>query len=72
VANGAVPGQSAVVKRVSWRGALRRHVTLLLAVKFVALALLWALCFSPAHRTEVDPRTAGQHLAVAPKASPHD
>jgi hypothetical protein len=57
---------------VPWRGALRRHLALLVALKFAALALLWALFFSPAHRTAVDSRTAGQHLAVAPVESPHD
>lgn len=55
-----------------WRGILRRHLTVLLAVKLAALALLWALFFSPAHRTAVDDQTAGQHLAVAPQRDAHD
>lgn len=52
------------------RRALRRHLTLLLLAKFVALALLWALCFSSAHRTPVDAAAAGRWLAlVQPHAS---
>jgi hypothetical protein len=54
-----------------WRGAFRRHLTLLLAAKLVALALLWALFFSPAHRTPVDDQAAAQRLALA-HASTHD
>jgi hypothetical protein len=48
-----------------WRGALRRHLTLLVAVKLAALVLLWALFFSPAHRTAVDSDATGRRLAVA-------
>ena len=55
-----------------WRGTLRRHLTVLLAVKLAALALRWALFFSPAHRTAVDGQTAGQQLAVAPQRDTHD
>jgi hypothetical protein len=33
---------------------LRRHLTALLLLKLAALVLLWALFFSPAHRTAVD------------------
>ncbi len=55
-----------------WRGILRRHLTVLLAVKLAALALLWALFFSPAHRTAVDGQAAGRHLAVAAKEGTHD
>jgi hypothetical protein len=51
---------------------LRRHLTVLLALKLAALALLWALFFSPAHRTAVDGQAAGRHLAVAPHAGSHD
>ena len=56
----------------SWRGNLKRHLTVLLAIKLAALVLLWALFFSPAHRTAVDGQTVGRHLAVAPKEGPHD
>jgi hypothetical protein len=45
---------------------------LLLVIKLAALALLWALCFSPAHRTAVDGQAAGRHLALAPQAGLHD
>ena len=58
--------------RTPWRHALRRHVAWLMVVKCVALILLWALFFSPAHRGAVDPRAAGQHLAVSAQAGPHD
>jgi len=49
-----------------WRRALRRHLALLLGVKFAALALLWALCFSPVHRTAVGPPEAARRLALLP------
>ena len=55
-----------------WRSLLRRHLALLLAIKFAALALLWALFFSPAHRTAVDAEAAGRHLALTARGSPHD
>jgi hypothetical protein len=56
---------------VTWRKALRRHLTLLLLAKFAALVLLWALCFSPAHRTFVDGEVASRRLAlVQPHAAP--
>jgi hypothetical protein len=51
---------------------LRRHLTVLLAIKLAALALLWALFFSPAHRITVDGQAAGRHLAVAPQEAAHD
>jgi hypothetical protein len=55
---------------VQWRGALRRHLALLLAMKFAALALLWALFFLPAHHTRVDAQAAGKRLAlVRPQAA---
>jgi hypothetical protein len=50
---------------VTWRRAFRRHLTLLLLAKFAALALLWLLFFSPAHRTTVDGDATGRRLAVA-------
>lgn len=55
-----------------WRGILRRHLTLLLAIKLAALALLWVLFFSPAHRTTVDAQAAARHLTVAAPAGTHD
>jgi hypothetical protein len=45
---------------------------LVLAIKLAALALLWALFFSPAHRPAVDAEAAGRHLAVAQQESAHD
>ena len=47
-----------------WRRALRRHLAVLLVIKFAALALLWAWFFSPPHRLSVDGRAAGLQLAV--------
>jgi len=56
---------------VTWRRPFRRHLTLLLLAKFAALLLLWALFFSPAHRTTVDSDATGRRLAVArPPAAP--
>jgi hypothetical protein len=55
-----------------WRAVLRRHLALLLAIKLAALALLWALFFSPAHRAVIDSQAAGRHLAVAPQEAAHD
>ena len=60
----ATPGQ--------WRAILRRHLTVLLAIKLAALALLWLLFFSPAHRTAVDDQAAGRHLAVTAQQGAHD
>jgi hypothetical protein len=39
-------------------------------LKFAALALIWALFFSPAHRTPVDARTAARQLELGPPATP--
>jgi hypothetical protein len=47
-----------------WRHRLRRELVGLIALKLVALALLWWLFFSPAHRTVVDADAAGRRLGV--------
>jgi hypothetical protein len=47
-----------------WHVALRRKVVWLLALKFVALVILWALFFSPAHRFDVTPGRSAEHLAL--------
>ena len=47
-----------------WRRRLRRELAGLIALKLVALALLWWLFFSPAHRTVVDADAAGRRLGV--------
>ena len=57
-------GRGAVAAAVGWRAALRRDVSLLLLFKAIALALLWWLFFSPAHRPIVDPAATGRHLAL--------
>jgi hypothetical protein len=47
---------------------LRRHVAVLLLMKIAALALLWALFFSPAHRAPVDGAAVSRHLLPAKEA----
>ena len=49
-----------------WRRALRRELTWLMALKCAALALLWWLFFSGAHRVPVDGAAASRQLAVTP------
>jgi hypothetical protein len=53
----------------AWRSVLRRHLAWLLLLKFAALALLWALFFSPAHRTPVDGWMTGRQLALGQPAA---
>jgi len=48
-----------------WRRTLRRELTWLMTLKIAALALLWWLFFSPAHRSPVDGRAASRRFAVA-------
>ncbi len=67
--NGADRGCSAAAMHAPWRGAFQRHLASLIALKFAALALLWALFFSPWHRAVVDARAAGRQLAVPPPAA---
>jgi len=47
-----------------WRRRLGRELAALIALKLVALVLLWWLFFSPAHRTVVDADGAGRRLGV--------
>lgn len=47
-----------------WRRRLSRELTGLIAIKLVALALLWWLFFSPPHRTVVDADAIGSRLGV--------
>lgn len=51
-----------------WRRATGREVGVLVALKLIALALLWWLFFSPAHRTPVDGAATGRQLGVEPRA----
>ena len=53
-----------------WRRRLSRELTGLIALKLVALALLWWLFFSPAHRTKVDADAAGRRFGVTQTAPP--
>jgi hypothetical protein len=52
-----------------WRRRLGREVAGLIALKLLALALLWWLFFSPGHRTVVDADAAGRRLGVPPAAA---
>jgi hypothetical protein len=58
--------------RLPWQGTLRRHIAIWFLVKLVALALLWALFFSPAQRPRVDALTILDRLAAAPSYPAHD
>jgi type VI protein secretion system component VasF len=46
------------------RRALWRELTWLLALKFVALFVLWFLFFSPSHRSPVDSETTRRRFAL--------
>lgn len=48
-----------------WRSWLRRKIGWLLAFKVAALAVLWVLFFSPAHRVDVDGDSMRDRLAPA-------
>lgn len=52
------------VRRGGLQG-LRREIALLLAIKALALALIWYLFFSPAHRLPVDGDVTGQRFGLA-------
>jgi hypothetical protein len=53
----------------AWRIRLGRKIAWLLAIKFVALVILWALFFSPAQRLEVSPARSAEHLALDPQST---
>lgn len=46
-----------------WRSWLRRKIAWLLVFKVAALAVLWVLFFSPAHRVDVDGDSMRDRLA---------
>jgi hypothetical protein len=54
---------------MSWQRRLRREIGWLLLAKIAALAILWALFFSPSHRTTADDGSIAHRLAVAPAAN---
>ncbi|HYB34210.1 MAG TPA: hypothetical protein VED45_12395 [Steroidobacteraceae bacterium] len=54
-----------------WRDELRRDITGLMLLKLAALALLWGLFFSPAHRTVVSADGASRRLSLAPGQPVH-
>jgi uncharacterized membrane protein len=53
-----------------WRRRLGRELAGLIALKLVALALLWWLFFSPAHRAAVDADAAGRRFGVSEAPAP--
>ena len=60
---------------MSWRRRFRRELLCLLAFKLAALALLWAMFFSPSHRPPVDGESTSRHFGTAvaaPLEAPHD
>jgi hypothetical protein len=57
-----------VGRRHSWRGVLRRELSLLMLGKLAALILLWWLFFSPTHRAPVDAAKTGRRLALEQQA----
>ena len=57
-----------VGRRHSWRGVLRRELSLLMLGKIAALILLWWLFFSPTHRAPVDAASTGRKLALEQRA----
>lgn len=64
-------GKGGATTAIGWRAALRRDVAVLLLLKALALALLWWLFFSPAHRAAADPVTTGRHMGLgAPAHAP--
>jgi len=46
-----------------WKSWLRRKIAWLLVFKAAALAMLWVLFFSPAHRVDVDGDSMRDRLA---------
>jgi hypothetical protein len=52
-----------------WRGNLRRELAVLLLLKAIALALLWAVFFSPRQQLHVTAAAADARLL--PEASAH-
>jgi hypothetical protein len=50
---------------MEWQRAMRWKIAGLLCGKLALLTLLWALFFSPAHRSTVDGAAASNHFGVA-------
>jgi hypothetical protein len=48
----------------NWRRVFRRELGWALVFKFVALALLWILFFSPSHRHHMDDESASRQFAI--------
>jgi hypothetical protein len=59
--------------RGDWRAHLRRSIGWTLFLKLVALLALWALFFSPGHRTDVTPDGVDSKLVLGTgQEKPHD
>lgn len=50
---------------MEWRRAMRWKIAGLLCVKLALLTLLWALFFSPSHRSAVDSAAASDRFGVS-------
>jgi hypothetical protein len=50
---------------MEWQGAMRRKIAVLLCGKLALLTLLWALFFSPSHRSVVDSAAASDRFGVS-------
>jgi len=59
-----VSASQPTARSAHWRRRMRRELIGLLLLKFAALALLWGLFFSPAHRSVVDARATGERLGM--------
>jgi hypothetical protein len=60
---------AATTQRADWRRRLRRGIGWALVVKLIALIVLWAFFFSPAHRPDVTAESVGAQLVVEPEES---
>lgn len=48
----------------SWRHALRRHLTIALLIKLLALMLMWWFFFQPAHRPTKGPVPTAERFGL--------
>jgi len=55
----------AMGESMEWQRALRWKIAGLLCGKLALLTLLWALFFSPSHRSAVDSAAPGERFGVA-------
>jgi uncharacterized membrane protein len=55
-----------------WRRRLRRGIAWTIALKLVALILLWAFFFSPAHRAEMTAERVESQIVDPAREAPAD